>query len=601
MIVNIGICVSFLIVLFILSAVFFSKEKIEIIENSYFKKLILITIIGLSIESIIYYNILFVSSVPTSMYDILVKILYIYYTFWMFYFVLYGFVVFFQIKDPNEKKYKKFKFYMCIFYSLALVFCIVLPVEITLTDKYLYPYGIGTTFQYIFSTIGMTIIGICGLMNLKQFKKKESLPLIACMIFGVISIVVQYFFHEFLFIVPSHAIAVVLMYFTIENPDVKMVKQLVENRKIIERTSEEKSMFLFKMTQGLKEPIKNIDKQVLRYEQGNNKPSEVKEIITNIDQENGKMNYLVNDVIGIDSFDNNNIKKMENCYNLSALLNDIKIRVKNYIQNDIDFTFTVTKSIPKELMGDSIKLKQVFMSTILNSINHTKKGFVHVDVSLITKYDLCRIVMTIEDSGEGLELSKVNDILNQEEPITEQEYLKLEKLDIDLPLSYKIIKSLGGTMYIKSEVNKGTEITMTIDQYLAENKEEELNNKVDTYLKSSTSIKKVLVVDNSEEEQKKIKNILEKMGYVVSISMFGKDCVDRIKNKEKYDIILINDELSPTSGMAVLQELKTLKDKSKKIVMLEEDKLFIANHYLDDGFDQFIDKTKLQDELRKKV
>ena len=601
MIVNIGICVSFLIVLFILSAVFFSKEKIEIIENSYFKKLILITIIGLSIESIIYYNILFVSSVPTSMYDILVKILYIYYTFWMFYFVLYGFVVFFQIKDPNEKKYKKFKFYMCIFYSLALVFSIVLPVEITLTDKYLYPYGIGTTFQYIFSTIGMTIIGICGLMNLKQFKKKESLPLIACMIFGVISIVVQYFFHEFLFIVPSHAIAVVLMYFTIENPDVKMVKQLVENRKIIERTSEEKSMFLFKMTQGLKEPIKNIDKQVLRYEQGNNKPSEVKEIITNIDQENGKMNYLVNDVIGIDSFDNNNIKKMENCYNLSALLNDIKIRVKNYIQNDIDFTFTVTKSIPKELMGDSIKLKQVFMSTILNSINHTKKGFVHVDVSLITKYDLCRIVMTIEDSGEGLELSKVNDILNQEEPITEQEYLKLEKLDIDLPLSYKIIKSLGGTMYIKSEVNKGTEITMTIDQYLAENKEEELNNKVDTYLKSSTSIKKVLVVDNSEEEQKKIKNILEKMGYVVSISMFGKDCVDRIKNKEKYDIILINDELSPTSGMAVLQELKTLKDKSKKIVMLEEDKLFIANHYLDDGFDQFIDKTKLQDELRKKV
>ena len=601
MIVNIGICVSFLIVLFILSAVFFSKEKIEIIENVYFKKLILITIIGLSIESVIYYNILFVSSLPMSVYDILIKLLYIYYTFWMFYFVLYGFVVFFQVKDKNERKYKKFKFYMYILYSIAFILSIVLPVEITLNDQYLYPYGIGTTFQYIFSTIGMTIIGICGLMNLKQFKKKESLPLIACMIFGVISIVVQYFFHEFLFIVPSHAIAVVLMYFTIENPDVKMVKQLVENRKIIERTSEEKSMFLFKMTQGLKEPIKNIDKQVLRYEQGNNKPSEVKEILTNIDQENGKMNYLVNDVIGIDSFDNNNIKKMENCYNLSALLNDIKIRVKNYIQNDIDFTFTVTKSIPKELMGDAIKLKQVFMSTILNSIYHTKKGFVHVDVSLITKYDLCRIVMTIEDSSDGIELRKINDILNQDEPITEQEYLKLEKLDIDLSLSYKIIKSLGGTMYIKSEINKGTEITMTIDQYLAENKEEELNNKVDTYLKSSTSIKKVLVVDDKEEEQKKIKNILEKMGYVVSISMFGKDCISRVKNREKYDIILINDELSPMSGIAVLQELKTLKDKSKKIVMLEEDKLFIAKHYLNDGFDQFIDKTKLQEELRKKV
>lgn len=598
--VNIGTCVSFLIVLIILAAVFFSKEKIKIIENTYFKRLIIITIVGLVIETIIYYNALLLDS-PISLYDSLVKILYIYYICWMFYFTLYGFVVLFQIKDVEERKYKRFKKYLFFFYGIGFLVNLLLPVEVILNERYLYPYGIGTACLYVVASIGMLIIGVCCLMNIKQLKKKESAPLIACFILGVASILIQYFHHEFLFIVPSHAIAIVLMYFTIENPDVKMVKQLLENRKIIERTSEEKSMFLFKMTQGVKEPIKNIDKQILLYEQGHNKKEEVEAILQKIEQENNKMNYLVNDVVGIDSFDYSNIKKIENCYNLFTLLNDVKLRAKSAIKNNIHFTFTTSKSIPKELMGDAIKLKQVLLSTILHSIHQTEKGFVHVDVSLITKYDLCRIVVTIEDSSKGIELSKINDILNQEEAITEQEYFKLEKPDIDLALSYKMIKFLGGTMYIKSEVGKGTEITMTLDQYITENEEKDLDNKVEEYLMASTSVKKVLVVNDNEDEQKKVKSILEKLGYNVYISMFGQDCIDRIKNKEKYDVIVINDEMPLMTGFTVLKELKKLKNNSKKIIMLNSDKLFISKHYLKDGFDNFIDKSNLVEELNKKM
>ena len=83
--------------------------------------------------------------------------------------------------------------------------------------------------------------------------------------------------------------------------------------------------------------------------------------------------------------------------------------------------------------------------------------------------------------------------------------------------------------------------------------------------------------------------------------MFGQDAIDRIKNKEKYDVILIDDEMPLMNGINVLDELVKLKNKSKKIVLLEKDKLFIAEHYVKDGFNDYIDKTNLVKELDKKI
>ena len=83
--------------------------------------------------------------------------------------------------------------------------------------------------------------------------------------------------------------------------------------------------------------------------------------------------------------------------------------------------------------------------------------------------------------------------------------------------------------------------------------------------------------------------------------MFGQDAIDRIRNKEKYDVILIDDEMPLMNGINVLDELVKLKNKSKKIVLLEKDKLFIAHHYVEDGFNNYIDKTNLVKELDEKI
>ena len=583
-----------LIVLVILEIIFLSKERQHKVEDNTYGSLLMVSIVtiffglllGMSVDGSFVYNkvniILFNKAYLIGL--ILTISIFTFYTFCISHIQFKGF-----------KKIVKLCIMLCVINVFVIV---VLPLNVEIINDSIVTSGLAITYTYLIFVCLYFLLIILVLMDLKNIKNKKYIPVVLLIIEGIVITIIQIFNPSVNYIInPSTVLNCLVMYFTIENPDVKMLNELIENRKIIERSSEEKSIFLFKMSQGIKEPSKNIEKEITRYEEGKNTKEKVDNIIQNIDRENGKINYLVNDVMGLTSFDGSKIKKVEGSYNIYSLLEDIKIRAKGYKKNDIDYTFTTVENIPKELIGDRVAIKQVLMSLIINAFNNTNKGYVHVDVNSITKYDICRLVITIEDSGSGIEINKINEILNQEEELTNEEYLKLDKIDIDLPLSYKIIKSLGGTMYIRSEVGKGTSITITLDQYIIEDEDEKRSKRIEEYIKDKNSLGKILLVDDNEKEISKIKKYLNKKGYDVSLVMYGEEVIKRIKDKEKYDYIMIDDELETMSGISLLKELNKEKDKSKKIVILDKDKLFISDHYIEDGFNDYIDRENLIKEL----
>ena len=581
--------------MFLLGIVYFNKERLNSKENKIYARLVLIAIIEVLLEIILdivgplYVELSNISYFVARVYCLFLLI-------WITELFMYIVTVAFKMKD-KENKLPGIRRLFVVITLVAGTLIFTLPIHFFYDNEIAYTYGATINIVYYFSFM-YSILGICCLVwNFNNIKDKRFFPLFMFLIIGGVCGYIQMKNPGLLLATSVHAFITFLMYFTIENPDMKMVEELVENRKIIERSSEEKSIFLFKMSQGIKEPSKNIEKEITRYEEGKNTKEKVDNIIQNIEKENGKINYLVNDVMGLTSFDGSKIKKVEGSYNIYSLLEDIKVRAKGYKKNDIDYTFTTVENIPKELIGDRVAIKQVLMSLIINAFNNTSKGYVHVDVNSITKYDVCRLVITIEDSGSGIEINKINEILNQEEELTNEEYLKLDKIDIDLPLSYKIIKSLGGTMYIRSEVGKGTSITITLDQYIIEDEDEKRSKRIEEYIKDKNSLGKILLVDDNEKEISKIKKYLNKKGYDVSLVMYGEEVIKRIKDKEKYDYIIIDDELETMSGISLLKELNKEKDNSKKIVILDKDKLFISDHYIEDGFNNYIDRENLIKEL----
>jgi len=584
----------------ILMFVYFTKERINYVENKVYSFIVISSFLSCLMEIISFCLVQSGISASDPIYTFTLKSLFTCFLSWIYFLTLYTVItgrrqrgVFKEGSVPIKR--------LSLFFLLIVAIILFLPIEILETNGLLLPVGLSVNLIYVLAGICIVVMIISILLNRKNLKSKKYIPLYLVIVFFTMIVIAQKVFPELFLVNTGFAIVAFCMYFTIENPDIKMVEELIENRKIIERASEEKSIFLFKISQGLREPVNNIDKQVDLYKTDKLTKKEIDVMVESIDKNNQKINYLINDVLGISSFDSSNIKKIENTYNIYSLLEDVKKRGQTYLSSNVDYNFSVVKSMPKELYGDSIKLKQVLMSILINAIKNTKEGFVEVDVNSFTKYDVCRIVITIEDSGCGMDIMTINDIMDQDLELTEKDYLKMEKLDVDLPLSYKIIKSLGGTMHIKSGDIKGTEVTITIDQHIVKNEEIDLNNKIDSYIKTRKNTKKVLIVDDDEEEIRKIKHALERKNYDVVISMFGTDAIDRVKNNEKYDIILIDDEMPLMNGINVVQEINKIKNKSKEIVLLNKDKLFIAKHYLEDGFDDYIDKSNLIEEVNKKL
>lgn len=581
----------------ILLIVYFSKERINYIENKIYSIIVITTFVSCFTEIVSFVLVKSGVSASSLLYHYVIKLLFLGFLTWLYLFTLYTVAVGRKLRGVLSDNALPARKLTAGFVLIALI-VLLLPLQIIETNGLLLPVGTSVMLIYILAMMCIIVMIISMILGRKNLRSRKYIPLYLLIFFFSVVLLVQKLLPELFLINPAFVVITFSMYFTIENPDMNMVDELIENKKLIERAAEEKSIFLFKMSQGLKEPVNAIDKQIKIFESNNLTKKDVAILIENINQNNQKMSYLINDVIGLNSF-NNNIKKVENTYNIYSLLEDVRVRSKGYIAKNIDYSFTSVSSMPKELYGDAIKLKQVLMSVIINASKNTKSGYIHVDVNSYTKFDICRLVIMI-DSSSDISIKKINEILNQDLEISDKDYLKIEKLDVDLPLAYKIIKSIGGTMFIKSEDDKGSRVTITIDQYIVDNGEMKLNSKVDAYLKARSNFKRVLVVDDDEQECRKIKAALEKMGYEVSVSMFGNDCIERIKNGEKYEFLLIDDELEEMSALSVIQAIDGLKDKSKRIVMLEEDKLFIAKHYLKDGFYNYIDKTNLIEELKNK-
>ena len=384
-----------------------------------------------------------------------------------------------------------------------------------------------------------------------------------------------------------------IMYFTIENPDVKVIETLNENRKLIEKTNEEKLNILFELQQKTKEPIKNIQ-DISNLMLNENNKEKLKEMAKQVNTSSKELMLLSNNVFDISNMDISNIKLALGFYDVKLLFKEIEKRVQEEIQGDVELRTNYTDLIDAKLYGDKVKLKQVLISILNNSLKQTKKGFIEIKVNSIVKYDVCRLIISISDSGCGIGVEEVNRILSANY-MEQEDFKKLDKVDVGIEMANKIIKVLGGTLIVRSEINKGSEYLIIIDQKIKENKDKINFNQIDTRGK-----RKILIVNENLNEAKKMEEQLIKLGIDVTMVLYGKGAIEKIKNGEEYDMIIVDDEMRLQSGYDTLKKLQTIKKfKTPVLISIDDDKKFLVSKYIEDGFKDYILKSNLNEEIKK--
>lgn len=576
---------------------FFTKKQIKTLENNIFGLLIVGNFFGLILDIVAYIVVKYLGA-DLFISFLICRCINIYLILWVFTMTIYIYAVSnkitYQDKEANNKTWIKYSAFKKAIVFVEIVVCLgslVLPLNIVSSNGNFYSYGQATYIIYIISFV-LIALWIYLMIRNKNIKNKKLYPMYAYMVLGAITSIFQFYHPYMIIIIPVETFVTILMYFTIENPDIKMLNELYKNKELMEQNYEDKYNFLFEMTQEARKPLVNINNlsNELRMEDDSKK---IKEGLLTMNGLVRQLDFSINNILNISSLDIQKVKVVNNKYDLEKICQDLEVRIRNEIGDNVKFNLTMPRRIPT-LLGDYMKIRQILYSLLMNACQNTETGSINMKVNLIEKYDVARVIFNISDTGRGMPIDLINEILSTNGSMEPDEINNLEKKEFNLKVCQKVIKIMGGNLMIKSNVGEGTEVVLTIDQGVYH---EEDNNELEQYEKA-VSYRKVLIVSQNKDKLNIIKKKLSDNNITYSSLYYGMDAIDRIKSGKKYEFILVEDDMKEMSGLMTLKGMQELDDFNMPvIVMLNEDKEHIKEHYLSDGFSDYIILDNLDNEL----
>ena len=573
----------------LLMIIYFNKPRLKTKDNNVYSFLIVVAILELLTELFLdiigpkYQTLGFLSVFVAKLFCVLLLM-------WITTLCSYVVMVSFDMKNKQEK-FEKVKKIFYVIFIINMIVIFVLPIDFVYFKEAGYTTGPGVNLVYIFSFV-FSFVGVaCLIWNIKNIRNKKFLPMLIFLFLGGFGSYIQFKEPGLLLAVPIHAYITFIMYFTIENPDMKMVEELEKNRKLIDRNIEEKSNLLFELSHEVREPLKKINEISYNYKNTNN-VEELQESLKEINEKANDMSLLVNDILDISITSRKNMQIYEETYNPESLFKKLVMKFKEENNNRITFSYAIPESMPKELYGDSVKIKQIVNTVLTNAFKYTKEGYVDLKVTNINKYDIARLIITVEDTGCGMSIDKVNDILNNNKEFSKEELDNLEKINVGIKLANKLVIEMGGILVIKSEENKGTKVTIIIDEQIKEDSYNKMLEE-DNYLRNT----KIAILGDKTRKINKIRDLMKQ--YEVKTYLEKEELIEQIKKKEKYDLIILFDDMKP-SGIEVLKSLKEIKGyKTPTVVLLEDNKTSIKEHYIKDGFTDYLLLSDINEEIKK--
>ena len=575
-----------------LNIMYFIRKHINSNEAKIFSKILFSNLLGLMLELMCIYMSNKFS--PTSLPAIIFTRAYLIYLItYLLFMTLYNYVLCYTTeKQKKLEHYKKLRNISYTIYAVCVVACMALPLQ---TEKG-YAIGPAVNFVYLCSTICINVWFIPMIKNRKIIEHKKFVPLYIFILLIIIVAIIQRIYPQATLITIVEFLIVFIMYHTIENPDMKMLDEVHKAKVISDNANEEKTLFLYNMTNEIRAITKDIDKETDNIlDETDNKKIDVEEInnsARNIKGSTAKFTTMTNEILDISSIDSASVRIYNEKYNIKRLLKELVGIYKPKAQNkNLDFRVSIASDIPEYLYGDGINLKKVLTIILDNSIKYTNNGYIEFNINTIIKGDIVRLIISVEDSGIGMKAEDINKIFTKK-----QEREDNHNLNNNLYNAKRLITLMNGTIVPSSSYGSGTTIKIILDQKY---------DTIDTDINKYDNIydkKKVLLIDDSPSSEKLFNKILSGTNIELTSVKLGKEGLEKIRNKEKYDLILLDEELEPQNGHIIMRKLLEIRNFNTKVILLTKDNKYdYDDSYLQEGFTDYIIKSSDKEEMLNKI
>jgi len=387
--------------------------------------------------------------------------------------------------------------------------------------------------------------------------------------------------------------------------------RITNSKKKVEEENKQKSDFLAKMSHEIRTPISAILGITEIQLQDQTLREDLREALGRIYNSGDLLRGIINDILDFSKIEAGKMELVPVKYYVSSMINDI-VQL-NKIQNEnkpIEFKLEVDESLPAELIGDELRIKQIMNNLLSNAFKYTDKG----EVSLSVTAEQARgglstnatIVFKVSDTGQGMTPEQIQKVFNEYSRFNMEVNRTKQGTGLGMNITRNLVQMMDGSISVKSAPGKGTEVIVKLPQRaegsgivigrkMAETLQQfKMNSAAQTEKAQITydpmPYGSVLIVDDVETNLYVAKGLLAPYKLSIETAESGFEAIDKVKDGGVYDIIFMDHMMPKMDGIEATKILREMGYKGNIIALTANALVGQAEMFMNNGFDGFISK-----------
>lgn len=387
----------------------------------------------------------------------------------------------------------------------------------------------------------------------------------------------------------------------------RLTNELEKAKTEAENASKAKSRFLARLSHEIRTPINAVigmNEMILRKSDDDN----IREYASEVRDSSRMLLSIVNEVLDSSKIESGMMEIVSERYSPSELFNNIfsmtGVKAK---EKDLELVFDISPSIPKELIGDDKRIRQILLNLLSNAVKYTNSGTITLTVSSTSDGDNAVLHFSVKDTGIGIKQEDIGKIYDEFSRFDVSRNRNVEGTGLGMNIVWQLLKLMDSKLEIQSEYEKGSEFSFDLVQKIADpaplgdfrRHENESGKSRNIYTAPDA---KILAVDDNKINLKVFKALLKQTRINIHTAESGQECLDLMKS-ESFDIVFLDHMMPGMDGIETLRRIRSEElGGSTPIIMLTANAIAgDKERYLNEGFDDFLSKPIIPDELDKMI